>query len=530
MPDISFLLNHLGCKVIRRKIVYTDLPDMEGIILLNKQDLLPPGYLFIANGEELCIIMSRINPSFPITILTSGDYGHISDYENMKSVNLIATSLDIFDLYNDINSFIKSYQDWTVSFMKAVCEGKDLKYVISHGGAMLKVPVFLLNACYGVICSNTDYLINDVYIDEMLTNGSLSVDSVEKLFGMKAHQTNDQPAQMALLSKITQNTYNIETVKYKDSNIAFLMIVTNSTHSTIDVAYFTSKMADCIKGLLLRENIESLSTNTGFSSFIGDVIELRLTETEEIENRLKLVNHPLNVFCSCIVIQFSEEDARQLPYSCIISQLEQIMPGNNITVYDGDIVILFSYKDRTWHFELDYERLETLLNSYNAFAGMSNGTRHRDKIRTMYLLAKSTVRLGKVLRRDKSKRIFTHEEYSMYCIIDLCAKNFYEKYKHGDIVYLSHPAVVALTRYDHKYNNNLREILFHYLINDRNLIKTSKVLYMHRNTLLNKINKITEIVGESLDNGRLQLRLLFSCLLLRYYEDYMKSNIPYDKV
>lgn len=528
MSDISFIFNRLSSKIIRHRIAFSDLPDIKGILFLKNQNTIPADYLFIANGEELGAILNRINPSLPVTIFTSGDYGDLPILENNKNINTIATSLEIFDLYNEVNEIVVNYQNWSLTFMRSVLEGWDLKYLISQVGIKLKAPVFLLNASYGVICSNTDYLLNDVFIDEMLTKGCLSLDSVKKLFSINASQMNGNNGHIKVFSEITRNTYNIETLTYKENAYAFLILITNSTHSAIDVTNLVTQMAGYVKRLLSNANIENDSSFNALSSFISDVVELRLVEPKEIENRLKLIQYPLKVFFNCLVIQFSGRDIQQPPYGCIIDQLEQILPGNNITVYDGDIIILFSYEKRTWHFELDYEKLEALLDRYDAYAGISNGTKHPTMIRTMYLLAKSTARLGRVLRTDKSKRIFTNEEYSMYFIIDLCARNFCENYKHDNIIYLSHPAIIAIARYDRKHNSNLRDTLFYYLINDRNLIKTSKALYMHRNTILNKINKITEIVGESLDNGQLQLRLLFSCLLLRYYEDYMKEDINDD--
>lgn len=525
MLDISFLLNRLSSKIIRRHISFTSLPDIDGIMLLKDQKSLPGGCLFIACGEELGEVLNGISIVAPVTILTSGDYGELPEAENIRNVNLIATSLDIFDLYNDINDYLKNCRSFSAALMKAICEGRDLKYVINLAGNMLKAPVFLLNTEYEVIFSNTDYLINDIIIDEILCKGCLSSDAAVKLFGVKC---TDPEENSRSASKISRNTYNTEKIKYKGNDIAVLLAITSQERSSVDIANLLTQMAGIISRFLLHESFGNLGTNNIFTGVLNDIVELKLTEADEIENQLKFAHYPIDTFVSCIVIQFNEKDVQHLPYNFIISQLEQILPGNNITVYNGDIVILYSYKERTWHFNLDYEKFEALLARYDAYAGMSNGTRYRNMIRTMYLLAKSTVRLGRLLRKDNLKRIFTHEEYSMYSIIDLCAKNFYEIYKHNDIIYLSHPAVIALARYDRKNNTNLRDILFCYLINDRNLIKTSKALFMHRNTLLNKINKITDIVGESLDNGRLQLRLLFSCLLTRYYEEYMKENIASD--
>ena len=104
-------------------------------------------------------------------------------------------------------------------------------------------------------------------------------------------------------------------------------------------------------------------------------------------------------------------------------------------------------------------------------------------------------------------------------------RGFNEIAGHDGIVYLAHPAVVALTRYDRNHNDNLRDVLYFYLINDRSITNTASALYMHRNTVLNKVRKINQILGLDLDDRHLRQRLLFSCQLIHYFEDITKKGL-----
>ena len=83
---------------------------------------------------------------------------------------------------------------------------------------------------------------------------------------------------------------------------------------------------------------------------------------------------------------------------------------------------------------------------------------------------------------------------------------------------LIHPAITILTRYDSENGTNLRDILFYYLLNNRSLAKTAAATYMHRNTIVNKIAKIEELVDLDLSDGNVQHRLLFSCQAQKYAE------------
>lgn len=43
-------------------------------------------------------------------------------------------------------------------------------------------------------------------------------------------------------------------------------------------------------------------------------------------------------------------------------------------------------------------------------------------------------------------------------------------------------------------------------------------MFMHRNTVLNKLNKINEIIDDDLDNYAVRFRLTFSFMIIKYYE------------
>jgi DNA-binding PucR family transcriptional regulator len=205
--------------------------------------------------------------------------------------------------------------------------------------------------------------------------------------------------------------------------------------------------------------------------------------------------------------------------------LAEIFPGCNMVVYGGAVMVLISFDERNLHLSFDRPRLSELLESHDACMGISNASRNRAMLRTLAMQCRSTLRLARVLRASTENRIFLHEDYSIYNIIDLCARSFKEEYHHDDLLYLIHPCIVQLARYDLKNSSNLVEVLYHYLVSGCNLVKTARALYMHRNTVLNKVNKAIDIIGRSLEDGEFQQRLMFSTQLLRYFERYLGKDV-----
>ena len=82
-----------------------------------------------------------------------------------------------------------------------------------------------------------------------------------------------------------------------------------------------------------------------------------------------------------------------------------------------------------------------------------------------------------------------------------------------------------MKRHDIEENDNLCDILEAYIRNNCNTTKTAKDMYLHRNTVINKIDRIEEIIGRSLDDWNLQMSLMLSSMIVRYAENYRQEDL-----
>lgn len=245
------------------------------------------------------------------------------------------------------------------------------------------------------------------------------------------------------------------------------------------------------------------------------------------DNCLSMLAYPVKNFCALILVHLetSPEHSDQLSY--FMQQLQRIFPETNMAICNHDIVILFSQEDRPQgKLDFDYDQLAALLGQFHAHAGVSKASRHRQRLHTLYTIASATIRLGTRLHRfSDEERIFSYEDYSLYYVIDLCATKYIETHHHNDLIYLIHPSIIKICRYDAEHHSNLRDVLYYYLLCGCNLNKTASTMFMHRNTVLNKLNKINEITEIPLEDGYTRHRMIMSCLIMRYYEDYLGMTI-----
>ena len=298
----------------------------------------------------------------------------------------------------------------------------------------------------------------------------------------------------------------------------------NLVETTLPLVSLYNKLNSAMTSLCKTAE-QSYLNRTDFDIFFRDIAAMDLSHDDEIQARLYELPFHSNEAYNIIVIVTSNAAKLKNHYDDMKNEILKVFPTSNITLYSNRMVVMYHSPGRS--VRLPGEKtagLAALLEKYDAYAGISNHTLNFEMIRTEYIIAKNILNISKRMFGNSHERIYTQEEYGMFYTLDLCYKQFEQTFHHNNILYLAHPGLSALIRYDDEHNTNLREILLCYLMNDRSLSKTSKLLFMHRNTTLNKVNKILEIVEDNLDDPAIRQRLLFSCMLYDYCEKYKQKT------
>ena len=71
-------------------------------------------------------------------------------------------------------------------------------------------------------------------------------------------------------------------------------------------------------------------------------------------------------------------------------------------------------------------------------------------------------------------------------------------------------------QYDTLNGTNFIDTIYVYLINDHSLSEASKILYLHKNTVLYRLDRIKELFGINFDSTKEKAAYLYSIVLLYY--------------
>lgn len=149
--------------------------------------------------------------------------------------------------------------------------------------------------------------------------------------------------------------------------------------------------------------------------------------------------------------------------------------------------------------EMVRQHMEQLATSVTCpvWAGISRCHDKIETIQTAYRDSVGSIRMG--WRLGMAGRVFSYNRMITYFLLANLARDSLEK--------LYEDSVQQLVEYDAKNGTDLLETLTVYYENKFNAVATSRQLYLHRNTLLNRLERIRHLLGVDIDDHRESNRL-----------------------
>lgn len=525
MKQLSSLIKSLGSNVIRTTIKHNPSSALQGIIFLDKQVHLKNNFIYIGFPDDVFNFIMTASRETPITIFIPKQTEH--DFSTVSTChNLVETQLDILSLYNALNAQIYNVNIINTTLLQALCEDQSIEHILKASVQLIESSIVVLDPNNKVIGNESVPKVSDAFYSSIIEDGILNTQKSNSFTSMyDLHAQNNAYK----IYKHHQNDYFIHYLEGFNHNNDLEMTVLIFSYrnvDNIDMGYFIDKLAKVL--LQTRDILQDapITEKNLTNELLADLALLKLSSRSDIQQRLLALKHKMSKYLCVIVIHFSSDHFHN-QFTNRLKDLENLFPGDNIGVYKDDFVILHSQDTQNENqVDLPLSHIEHFLSEHNAYAGVSNISRDCGTLRTLFNIAKDCLKLGQVFSLpDQNIRLFKHEDYIPHYIIDLAAMKFIDQQKHSDIIFMAHPSVIKIYRYDMKHNSNLLNVLYEYILNDRSIAQTAKKLYLHRNTIQNKLNKVYQITNIDIKNGSQQLRILMSCMIIKYYEDLMDKTI-----
>lgn len=235
-----------------------------------------------------------------------------------------------------------------------------------------------------------------------------------------------------------------------------------------------------------------LETSTLYSShFIIDSIEGNLASDALMADQLHALGWSLSGDYALALIDMKSDERAIVNHMTM--KINEMSYDVNCFVYKCAIVAVFN--DFRKMRDLIEERFRNFACSYNAIVSIADPFERFEDIRNAYEQAKYT--LQNVKGKGVERGLVTFAD----CFLDYLAQ------RSADMA----PAkllVQILLRHDAEFKTDYCRTLYEWLLNERSVVETASVLFIHRNTLKNRLSSIEKLLGCDFANPSVRLQLV----------------------
>ena len=247
--------------------------------------------------------------------------------------------------------------------------------------------------------------------------------------------------------------------------------------------------------------------------FVSDLLNGTITDEQTILDRCRFFNWNLKMPYRVLTIRTQNSDGQDAGGDYLYLEQKRIIlqrrfPDATAFLYGNQIQLIIHVHDQTTRDAIVLSEVTQFLTEHGLIAGVSQTANRLKLLSARYQQAAKALQMGVLL--GGTGPLYHYDSYSIYHCLELCAT-------HMNLVQLCHSAVLKLEYYDRKNGTELMETLHAYLSCQQNVSEAAASLYIHRNTLSKRLEKINDLISLNFSDAETVFHLMFSFRILEYY-------------
>jgi purine catabolism regulator len=527
LKDAKVVAGERGLDRIINFVLTMDVPDASKWIRGNEL-LLTAGYIFLNNPEmEKTFIYDLVEKNCAALAIKPGRFINTIPLHMIKAAeekNFPLLELPIYVSWHDIvnpilleilnkeASIIKRSQEIHHELMKVMLHGGGLDAVADSLSYLLNCAVFIEDESFNLLSCSNYHGTEDELSREIKKAGRLPIDVIEELEKrgiLNKVKTYKKPVRVNLKSRIGCFTRVIAPIIIKDEVYGYIVLVENNSRLG-DFDLIAAEQAATIAAIeIMKKQAVKQAEGKAKREFFENILTGNIKDTGQINSRLKYYGINLKGDIAVVVIHMNYEDALKVEeeeFKAVESVLASNLKGY-VTLRRGEeIIVICSFPDNRTIGKCDKINAMCKTISGNLIGmkeikfGISDFHDNVANISEGYKEAKRALEFMNLLKNSNSNIVF-YKDVWIYDFVLRCSrgenlKKFLDK------------RLLRLIEYDSKNKEeNLLNTLRVYLdcMGKNNL--AAKKLFIHRNTLNYRLNKIKEILDCDLNDPSTRLKL-----------------------
>lgn len=481
----------------------------------NQDGVADSNVLYVSSEMELAKIKNKRHMNLLLYTKEKLTREVVGQASNVIVLNSLDDYIEVVERMADTLTSSSNLDNISRRMLEINHDSGDINRILQYAYELLNNPLMLVDVSFNVIAhAGTEFIKNEKNWSYAIENKMFSSDYISHVMknldddgtGIRIEEPYDVASVAQYSTKVYRNNMVLGYVKLLELNhkvtagdLEILKLL--SYHLTFSHIGVQNK----ITGVL------SLAED-----FMYSLLEEKITDKYQILTRKELYNLKFYRYLYVIRINLVETTYKGDMVYYAFQRVKAYFSNNFVLWIDGGIVVLYDTNDADCIENIEWlTRFIRLLEELDCIANISMPFRELYNISNSYKQTMFCVEF-RSLSNDYS-RILNYKDIFEYHML----MNMDKQISLSDLL---HPAVKTLIQSESPSAGELLNTLFAYTLHKCSISATAKVMFLHYNTLKNRMNQIEAMTGFTGENGRDRFWIMLSEKILKFLDMKKKSE------
>ena len=431
-------------------------------------------------------------------LVSIGDGLVLNYYKDRLTLLVIRNRADFFRVFQTIQEICDKYDDWERRLYRDLMDDAGADRLVADSKEIIGCPIYVMDKSFRFIAAS------DAQADETWMrgeSGNLNPESLSRFLSTSDLLMEKKNAMT--LDLFDKKVLCVNLFDKADRYQGCLCIDLPGESEERGLEALAEMLAECLNTALER----SPESRAGVRMTIKKVMQTLIEEQPlSRAQRVLLRSADNTVPYVCVVMRTTGKVRQQLPLSYICDVFEESVKDSSAFIKDDSIVAFLNVAEKPKDFRLAFHRkLKEFCTRMRLSAGISNEFTELFNIRMHYHQALSALEDGLLLAPDDTLFWFSSYALTEMVINSLGGLPVEAYYPDG---------LKAVIEHDRNSGVSYLETLRVLLEENLSYTATAQRLFIHRSTLLDRIDRIEKEMNIDLKNSeqRLQLEILLRAI------------------
>lgn len=468
--------------------------------------------IFIGSADIVYPWLKQLPPEAAVTVFVIGEDKLPADFTPSAGITIIACDGTLSQTANRLMNVLSLYDKLAVLSANAHSQ-ENLEMILTCLSVIYRCHVLFLNSNFQLEA----YALSDFFHSEGAQEFIDHVDDCEKLYKNLMDNSTNNTHEYFESDQVDEahHAYVFRNM-HKGAGISRIILILPKERANPALRSAMDRSVQFVHRYWQRHWMTFL--DAAFTAFLGDIFSFPPPSADEMQRFIAKAAIPFDKSYTIFVIKDIPGHASSR-ISLVIPNLKIIFKSNYCCYFRNRYYLLVpDYQAEKHGYML--QSAEHLAKEHHLCICEGLSSQSLMELRALYMQTVSI--LDWIQQQNLPGHLFHVKDHYLDYVIQTFLRHTEEDgARYDQILYT--PEFLKLRASDENLGTDYCIILQKYYENDMNLSQTAKALYMHRNTLLRKVNQIEELIGKPLSTPDLSMALRMCLYIQKHLHHDQKS-------